>query len=64
MRWQDIDDLDDEHTKRPENSKVKKRNYEEDALPVKKKSGKRSHRKKTFKDDLLEEYAAGRVDKK
>ncbi len=57
MRWQEMDDQDDHRKGRSENSKVKKRTYEEDALPVKKKSGKRAHRKQTFKDELLDEYA-------
>lgn len=60
MRWQEMDDQDDPPKGRSDNNKAKRRIYEEDTLPVKKKSGKRAHRKKTFKDELLEEYAVGK----
>jgi len=60
MRWQEMDDADNSRRCRLDNRKGKRRLYEEDALPVKKKSGKRRHRKETFKDELLEEYVVGR----
>jgi len=60
MRWQEMDDGDTRQRCRLDSRKKKRRLYEEDALPVKKKSGKRRHRKETFKDELLEEYVMGR----